>query len=646
MVAGNQRTFIYQPPRRLLTLDELRQPTFRAYYADKGFRANFFEWAPRKELEARDLEWSACILQGPNPNDYEPRHENGFCVDTIDFGRVGDSVADGRITVMGWDDAFISLACGNYSRSGSERHPTITGTKYEDMNANGRRDAGEPGLANWRIDLYRNGVHVGTTHTDGAGRYAFALDLREHAGRGHGTYEVREADRDGWTAAEKPAPFDVARGSGDQTFAGKDFGNWQPASLAGRKIEDMDADGAGDGDPVLAGWPIHLDDLTTAEAPDAVTVTDADGGYSFAVRPGRTYRVTEALPDPWRASFPTRGGYSRTVLSGDVAGGLDFGNYRPGAVLVQKWNDVNVDGLRDVNELWVPGWTFSLAPLGASCTTSGVDGLCSFVGLDPGTFVVSEVEQDRWRLTAPTTNRQPFRLRSGDRVAAAFGNVCQATIRVRLFDAVGSREHTGLELRVDEIDVPGVIENVPPLTRVGTNDGGVGYLLPGSYRLTLFLPDGVYHPDATFVEGRLALVVERRLTACEDAVVDVEAPLNNGKVTGGMRIDVAERFATAGFEFQARDEGREVHGTLQAIDHQRGLNLHTNEIVGVYVRNPQLAVVIGFVLFDGERRLFMLTLEDRGEPGVADRFSLRISTGYGIGADVVLEGGNVQIHRL
>jgi len=66
----------------------------------------------------------------------------------------------------------------------------ITGHKFEDRNANGKLDAGEPGIAGWTfyLDANDNGqLDAGetTTQTDANGDYAFTGSTRQlHRSRG------------------------------------------------------------------------------------------------------------------------------------------------------------------------------------------------------------------------------------------------------------------------------------------------------------------------------------------------------------------------------------------------------------------------------------------------------------------------------
>ena len=130
------------------------------------------------------------------------------------------------------------------------------------------------------------------------------------------------------------------------TDAGNDFGNFRPATISGMKFKDADAGGDKDASETgLSGWEIHL--FGTDGSGAAVhqhTTTNANGNYSFSVKPG-TYKVCETISGKpgWVQSFPsgtdctahTHGGtltpgpagYARVaVSSGGTASGRDFGN--------------------------------------------------------------------------------------------------------------------------------------------------------------------------------------------------------------------------------------------------------------------------------------------------------------------------------
>ena len=81
-----------------------------------------------------------------------------------------------------------------------------SGTKFHDLNANGVKDAGEPGLPDWTINLYQDTGTKGsstarpvfrTDVTDANGAYSFDNLFS-------GDYIVCEVKQDGWTSPGRP----------------------------------------------------------------------------------------------------------------------------------------------------------------------------------------------------------------------------------------------------------------------------------------------------------------------------------------------------------------------------------------------------------------------------------------------------------
>ncbi len=503
--------------------EQFAQPAVTEFYgAQAGFDRNFMLWAPIVAIDRPHENWKACT-----------GNTGGLCPAVRDGNQqIYDEIGAGQIHVKYWNGAFIGVACGNWNHGGAGPVPVLSGTKYEDVNGDGVRQAGEPGLAGWTIDLSYHGAVVATTVTEAGGAYSFSLDAQRFP-IGAGTYTVAERSQPGWVQSHAPDPVTVGYGVGEAHFGGNDFGNYRPAAIEGRKFDDHGADGSGAGDPGLANWTFDLDGGPSA-------VSGSDGKFGFAgLRPG-TYTVRERQQPGWRRTTPSSGSTTVTVTSGQVAGGVDFGNVCLGAIAV----------------------------------------------------------------TAPD----------------------------------------GVAIRVDEVDVPGVLANDPPAPRTASGTATVPGLLPGTYRVTLTLPDGVFttDPDLTSLDGKFAVVKTITVAECgTSAVAPAFVTSQPGKITGGVRIAVPGGFATAGFEFMQRKEG--PRGTLEFNDHDRGIDIHTSDITGISVSGPD-AYVFGHAVVAGVPYGFRLHLVDAGEPGTGDRFELLLANGYSAGTGGTIDGGNVQIH--
>ncbi len=608
-----------------------------AYYRGHGF-GNLLAWAP--DPVAYDPgatgRWAGC---DDRASGLQP------CPDaSLHYNEVTDAFTGSHvITALVWGDAFIALACGNFSQATPTiRPPEITGTKFEDVDGDGTRDGNEPGLVNWTIEAWQNGHLVASATTNGDGDYRLVLDAQTQPIEGE-NFQLREVQKPNWVASRTPAVVHVPFGSHDRVFPGNDFGNYRPATIAGAKYEDMEADGDRDAeDPGLADWTI---DLGSGPSAPRSAQTGADGSYTLAgLRPG-TYTVAEQLQAGWRFSAPADGSHTITIRSGETKT-ADFGNYRPATIEGVKFDDHDVDRIRDNGEPGLAGWSIGMSggrSADAGDVTDG-DGAYAFDGLIPGTYVIGETQQAHWRQSAPASGTHTVTVRSGDTRTADFGNVCLGSVQVGITEEGTGASISGVEVRIEEISVVGVLANEPalPLTTSGTPT--FADLLPGTYRVIAFLPPDVYtsDPNLTSVDGRLAVVKEITVSECAATPVPIKLfSTSSGKVTGGMDMKAPGGSANAGFVFMTRSG--EAEGSLEFQDRAAGLNLHTKQIEQILVRDNE-AWIGGLIEIDGTVHRFSLHLVDNGEPGRDDRFELLLDTGYRYGYDRTMDGGNVQIH--
>ncbi len=94
---------------------------------------------------------------------------------------------------------------------------SISGSKWNDLDDNGVRDLGEPGIANWKINL--SGKSTASLYTDVNGDYVFT-------GLWPGNYTVSESWRPGWRQTYPPGfGTHTATLGPEQDLTGVNFGN-------------------------------------------------------------------------------------------------------------------------------------------------------------------------------------------------------------------------------------------------------------------------------------------------------------------------------------------------------------------------------------------------------------------------------------
>ncbi|MDA1166586.1 MAG: VWA domain-containing protein, partial [Planctomycetota bacterium] len=133
----------------------------------------------------------------------------------------------------------------------------------------------------------------------------------------------------------------------------------------------------------------------------AATVATTFGGQDFSVSYGSSFR-TEAGASKF-------GVHTLVLGPGEVAEMIDFGNRQElGTLSGVKWDDLNRDGIRDVGEPLLEGWTIYLDvdddgvfDSNEPVTVTGSDGGYEFRDIQAGTWSIREVNQPGWTQTFP-----------------------------------------------------------------------------------------------------------------------------------------------------------------------------------------------------------------------------------------------------
>lgn len=319
-----------------------------------------------------------------------------------------------------------------------------------DRDGNGVQDAGESGLANVRVALYRaDGQLVGETTTDVNGFYRFA-------GLPAGDYylQVAPPQQAGVTFRFSPADqgdqtgggvldSDIAPATGQspilrlaegQSDLGWDVGFYGAMQLGSLVWHDRNNNGMVDTDeggvPDVTVQLFRAGDDPTTAAPLAGTVTNSSGNYRFVdLPPGQylvylptppaTYGVSSTPTDsvdngevnddngsqeltggPVRSPIITLGLYSESTADGDDANSdqsVDFGFFAYATLGDRLWYDQNRDGRQEASEAVTTVGATGIAGIEVmlydavtnglvATTTTDSQGYYQFSGILPGTY--------------------------------------------------------------------------------------------------------------------------------------------------------------------------------------------------------------------------------------------------------------------
>ncbi len=231
----------------------------------------------------------------------------------------------------------ITLAAGGQNLNadfGFIEAAEVEGDVFHDVNHNGIKDPGEPGIPNVTAtlsgtDTNGNAVNL-TTTTDATGEYAFLPP----AGTYTVTYNAADIDIPATlTDVTTPSSYNFSVAAGGE-LGGFNFGRDHHGIIGDTIFADADGNGSqGSGEPGLANVTVMLWDSAMTTLLDTA-VTDSIGHYYFQGLPAATYKIqvlTSSLPSNY-GTTPTadpdavKDSIGTAVLSG---GGtvltMDFG---------------------------------------------------------------------------------------------------------------------------------------------------------------------------------------------------------------------------------------------------------------------------------------------------------------------------------
>jgi hypothetical protein len=224
----------------------------------------------------------------------------------------------------------------------------VTGQVFEDMNADGARQDGEPALPGIVVyaDLNGNGVRnegEPSSTSDGQGHYSLEVAL--------GKSTIREDVPGGFTCSfpagcaytvDLPANLPPERHTRPLHAravdpSGLDFGDWRPASVSGTVVEDLNANGSRDAGELGKAGVLVFADLNANDILDLgepATSTASDGSYAIGgLKPGG-YVIRHVLGAGVRCTAPAGCNHNLSLTSNAAATGKDFLDVSPAAQVV------------------------------------------------------------------------------------------------------------------------------------------------------------------------------------------------------------------------------------------------------------------------------------------------------------------------
>lgn len=379
---------------------------------------------------------------------------------------------------------------------------------FDDLNGDGDRDAGEPGIV-LTAELWSGGSMVGTRTTTGGG-YVFG-------NLAPGTYEVRVVDSTipAGYASSTTAGANVSNSGNTQTFTIQsgdtpittaDFGYVAAATVGDFVWHDIDADGLqNDGAPAdvgLAGITVEL--RNSGGTVVGSDVTDTDGSYQLSAAPG-TYDVvvlSSSIPDGTNSGAPmtptTVSTVAVTLVSNELRTNVDFGFSTTASIGDTIFDDLDGDGIQQTGEPGLPDIVVELFDGVSTITvTTGPNGEYTFSGLAPGDYSVTVVATSLPAGAYATTTTDPVdvTVESDDFIDDVdLGFTVPGTITGEVFvDSDGDATQAGESNIATEVDVD-LLDGGGNVIATVTTVGGVYTFLnviPGEYTVSPTLPAGL-----------------------------------------------------------------------------------------------------------------------------------------------------------
>ena len=299
---------------------------------------------------------------------------------------------------------------------------TLSGEVYNDLNGDGKLEAGEPGLSGWTVNLV-NGADqtIASATTDSNGDYSLP-----NVGPGLDTIQVEQ--QPGFVATTASLSLTPSSGT---NVPGLDLGEFQTVTISGEVFNDPTDTGQFlSGDTGLSGWTVELVNGTQV----IQTTSASDGTYSFSnIGPG-SYTLEVVQQTGWVA---TNSPVTIAPTSGANISGEYLGEFQGLTISGQVFNDIAGSGIFASGDPGLAGWTIDLLDAAhnvVATAQTGGNGDFTLGGVVPGRYTVAEVPQTGFVQTTSPASFNVTVVAGQSFSGLTFGDFRLATVTGEVFD--------------------------------------------------------------------------------------------------------------------------------------------------------------------------------------------------------------------
>ncbi|MFA5270579.1 MAG: SdrD B-like domain-containing protein, partial [Patescibacteria group bacterium] len=354
---------------------------------DEELGDNSYVWI-REVLQEGYVPFSGWTSNGSNV----PTEEEAFSAelyattDVLNYDNYDRVEADGGLQL---GQTYYAVA---FNVLAENPNHTLTGTKFNDVNGDGRRGDNEIGLEGWTIkavlpNLIWEDAIVDSSDINGW-RSLDPLNPGQYMLVANGTWlgagennpgaqvDAEYTTQDAWTThTDGTAGYPGAGIDQGDLMVNGEFLDWGPyngsdhtyyANITLERYQEVFLqvfDGDADTHTPIPGWYADNIGQLTVDIYQVVdeAVTNANGDYELEIPAATDHVLVYEIPQRgWTQTRPSDPNYYDIYTDQDELTGLDFGNHGediPGTVTGMKFNDFDGNGIKDGNDSGLARWT-------------------------------------------------------------------------------------------------------------------------------------------------------------------------------------------------------------------------------------------------------------------------------------------------